>query len=312
MADFALGLAARKPAWRSPREIWEDTQLRMAELDASIPGGLPRGGEVQKCQTCHGKGFVGEGDSDDDRCTADGCRYGYVRHADVSRCPICHGAEVVGGPRGSEPCTCVGPDAVNFRRAIACGVPGTYATMTPAIWKAKFLSRGGNHLIAYETARDIAMGRPSQEPGLFLCGRAGLGKTTLAAALVVGAFAQGRRPVWISWSNFMDRLVEAQSRTDTSARDELSRVQGADMLIIDDFAVDELYSSFRSRTIHGILDVRRNRPTIITTNQDIGKIAENYGEPVASRIVDSCRLVQLEGPDQRILDAAQRRQATRR
>lgn len=313
MADLSFPLTGERPAWRSPREIVEDVRRRIEDMALAYAGSgrEPKtSGDFTRCQVCRGLGYTGTGDSDSDRCTAFGCRYGYIRHEDVRACPICRGDEVISNGRESVRCSCVGEGRINFQRALDCGVPGHYANMVPETWKGMFFPRGGQHVVAYEAARDIALDIPRSEPGLFLSGAPGLGKTTLAAALVVSAFSHGKRPVWIGWPNFCDRLAEAASGDEgRSGRAEISRASRAQILVIDDLGSDELYTPFRIRSLHGILDARRGLPTVITSMQRLDQIADNYGEHIASRIADSCRLIRLEGADQRIINAKARADA---
>lgn len=74
-----------------------------------------------------------------------------------------------------------------------------------------------------------------------------------------------------------------------------------DILFLDDF--DKVYPTDWSRErLWLILDARmvKGVPTCITSNLSIDGIDAKYGDAIASRLANNCRLIELDGEDQRV------------
>lgn len=73
------------------------------------------------------------------------------------------------------------------------------------------------------------------------------------------------------------------------------------VLFLDDF--DKVYPTDWSRErLWLILDARmvKGVPTCVTSNLSIDGIDAKYGDAIASRLANNCRLIELDGEDQRV------------
>ncbi|MBN1508747.1 MAG: hypothetical protein JW955_18000 [Sedimentisphaerales bacterium] len=64
---------------------------------------------------------------------------------------------------------------------------------------------------------------------------------------------------------------------------------------------DKQESDFSLRTFLVLLDQRLEacRPTFITTNKPLEQLGESFDDRTASRLIQACRIVKLEGRDRR-------------
>ena len=160
---------------------------------------------------------------------------------------------------------------------------------------------------------------PDTAYGLLFMGRAGVGKTHLAVA-VLKHLIEKKGIVGLLY-DFRELLKEIQSSynpvSQTSERAVLEPVLRADVLLLDDFGAEKP-SLWVQDTIGYIINARYNdrRPVLITTNfldegdgQKSGArtsamreetLADRVGGRVRSRLHEMCKVVNLEGDDYRL------------
>ena len=80
--------------------------------------------------------------------------------------------------------------------------------------------------------------------------------------------------------------------------DELSQ---PDLLYIDDLGVEPILNNVTVTYLYALLVDRMDKKTIITTNLDVMKMEERYGERILSRLLDKRKgaMMTFEGEDLR-------------
>ncbi|MDO5733926.1 MAG: ATP-binding protein [Eubacteriales bacterium] len=153
---------------------------------------------------------------------------------------------------------------------------------------------------------------------LFFYGDPGTGKTYLLAAIANALLQEGYIVSYLTADRFFQimskkRFLEQNFNPNPVEQDlnrrQLELLQSAALLIIDDLGIEnpnaanysELFQLFERRA-------RGQKPLLIGSNISPDEFRENYDERLSSRLVGSFDLIQLMGPDLRVL-AAQRRLA---
>lgn len=139
--------------------------------------------------------------------------------------------------------------------------------------------------------------------GVYFHGGVGSGKTHIIYALAGRLEGTGARcRVHNTTELIFDIRRDISRDVYTKARwDEvLAAYEG--VLVLDDigaekatdFVMDTLYLIINARYVHCL-------PTVFTSNLPIGELAEKIGDRTASRIVEMCDIVKIDGQDRRIL-----------
>jgi len=83
----------------------------------------------------------------------------------------------------------------------------------------------------------------------------------------------------------------------------LKDIRTIDILLIDDIGTANAGNK-ALETLFNILDWRGKNclATVITTNMTIQEIAQGYGEKIASRIIEMCKVIIMNGEDYRVKD----------
>jgi DNA replication protein DnaC len=134
-----------------------------------------------------------------------------------------------------------------------------------------------------------------QNPEGFLTiwGNVGNGKTHLAAAACNELLAQGRAPVLINVPELLNWIRGAYDSHGESAADRVSRLQTADVLVLDDFGVqyEKVQSkhglSWAGEQMYLIVDhrYRLGLPTMITTNVDPDRIERRLRSRLSEYVI---------------------------
>ncbi len=166
-------------------------------------------------------------------------------------------------------------------------------------WKLPLLYRDASLRDFSDSVRKTAnewMDKPGF--GLFLNGSTGVGKTRLAAALMIELTERHPWSQFVSASDMFRRVRECfhGKRSESDVLDELVRPS---LLILDDIGAGGL-SAFETRFLIDVLDKRlgEKRVTIATSNLKLQAISERMDDRIASRLSALTELG-LTGPDRR-------------
>ena len=143
---------------------------------------------------------------------------------------------------------------------------------------------------------------------IYLCGEAGRGKT-FAMATVYRHWPVNPA-VWIDVQPWLRRLMSARvqgtvsyqtacgQRAEVTESQMLDQVQSARLLCVDDCGV-RTDSEAQQSSLLELLNMRGNRPTIITGNHDPENLHKIFDSRIASRLLAG-RALCLQGPDKRL------------
>jgi len=146
-----------------------------------------------------------------------------------------------------------------------------------------------------------------RDSGLLMIGLPGVGKTHLAVAMLRACIAKGGSGLFYTTSELMSLLRNTYSgQADTTESAVLRDVSEADIVVFDDLG-RERASEWRDEMLHLIVNSRysNRRPTIFTTNYDVGEIDDfdslqvRVGLRVYSRLQEMCELMRLDAADYR-------------
>ncbi len=137
---------------------------------------------------------------------------------------------------------------------------------------------------------------------LLFNGGTGLGKTFLSACIAREVAEKGFSVAYESAQHLFAKLEKDRFHPDEESAREVAKLNGCDLLIIDDLGT-ELPGNFVVAALYALVNDRllAGKPTIISTNLNIGEIRQRYSPQIASRLQGSYKLLPFMGEDIRIL-----------
>lgn len=137
---------------------------------------------------------------------------------------------------------------------------------------------------------------------LLLTGAPGLGKTFLSACIARVVSEKGRSVVYDTAVHVFERFETQKFSREGDAADDVERILGCDLLILDDLGT-EMATAFVQSAFYQIVNTRlmQKKSTIISTNLDLLEIRRRYLQQVASRIEGEYRMLPFFGDDIRRL-----------
>lgn len=139
----------------------------------------------------------------------------------------------------------------------------------------------------------------SEDAGnVLISGGTGLGKTHLALAMGRAVGEQGYSVCYETAIGLFSKLEKARFAPTQENRQEAQRLEGCDLLIIDDLGT-ELPGQFVTAALYGILNQRlmEKKSMIITTNLTVDEVNKRYSPQIASRLYGDFRLLTFLGSD---------------
>lgn len=124
----------------------------------------------------------------------------------------------------------------------------------------------------------------SHSPNLLFRGNAGLGKTHLTMAIVLGVIEKGYLPVYGSAENLF-AAVETE-KFSGEGRGNYETMLNCDLLVIDDLGA-EMATAFTKSVLYNLINTRllTKKPTIINTNLSMKEIESRYSARISSRLM---------------------------
>ena len=143
--------------------------------------------------------------------------------------------------------------------------------------------------------------------GIYIYGPVGTGKTHILWALRKkrAEIAEDKKTenVMRSWFyNTTELLHKIRSDFNNKTEDTLTDLLEYDgILFLDDIGAEKI-TDWVQETFYMIINKRYEQmlPTIFTSNLPIADLAERIGDRTASRIVEMCEIIKLDGKDRRL------------
>ena len=146
-----------------------------------------------------------------------------------------------------------------------------------------------------------------QYKNLMFIGTVGCGKTFLTNCIAKQLIDTYHSVIYFSAPNLFDVLAEAtfgnkNGEEKGAANRTLSDLYHCDLVIVDDLGT-ELTNSFVCSSLFSLLNERhmREKSTLISTNLDMGELADRYSHRTASRFISNFDICVMSGPDIRTL-----------
>ena len=138
----------------------------------------------------------------------------------------------------------------------------------------------------------------AKKQNVLICGSTGLGKSYLSSALGHQACQQGYKVFYRNSIKLFDDLKIAKA--DGSYNKELKKIEGQDLLIIDDFGLKPFDSVQRLILLELLEDRHGEGSTLITSQLPVNKWYDVIGDPtiadaILDRLVHSSHRIDLDG-----------------
>jgi DNA replication protein DnaC len=138
---------------------------------------------------------------------------------------------------------------------------------------------------------------------LVMAGNAGVGKTHLAAAMVLERIKDGKESIFL---NIPEWLQELRGEIDGTGGKAFDTVKGAPFLVLDDLGA-ERGSQWVGERIYMLVNYRysHNLQTVVTTNRsrpsELAEALGEQGQRVVSRLAQMGTWVHVDGKDFRLM-----------
>ena len=154
---------------------------------------------------------------------------------------------------------------------------------------------------AYTTCQDFVKNFKITFSNILFYGDTGTGKTFLSNCIAKELLDKGYSVIYFTAFQLFDILSKGIFDKDNKAIDAHQNIFDCDLLIIDDLGT-ELVNSFTTSQLFLCLNERilRKKATIISTNLNLGQIADIYSERVLSRIAGHYNIIKMFGDDIRM------------
>ena len=149
--------------------------------------------------------------------------------------------------------------------------------------------------VASLLASICASGNPLPRFPIYVSGDVGTGKTGLAAVM----YRIASRPIWRRADSFL--LDLSMGRSDDTYRSELRKAADASLLVLDDLGIRKP-SEGMFHLLFDVLELRKTKPTIITSNKTIDELSDHYTDGRIYSRLAAGTVMQMTGKDRRVSD----------
>lgn len=150
-------------------------------------------------------------------------------------------------------------------------------------------------------------GTAKHRRGLYIHGPVGSGKTHLLYALGLGAEEKLklRDVLFYNTTELMQSVRDDFGRAPADKERLLERIlESKGLLLLDDIGAERL-TDWTLEQFYLLINKRyENRlPILFSSNLSVQELAEQLGDRIVSRIIETCDIVNLEGADRRLAKA---------
>lgn len=172
-----------------------------------------------------------------------------------------------------------------------CNLGRRFASRTFSSFKVD-----GNEAAFYKSMSYVEHFEETEGRGLIFIGRAGTGKTHLAAAIINYLIYEKSIPAMFVTAIELFGLL----RDFDNQGERLKRIKTVPLLVIDDLGKEKI-TDWNREKLFEIINARYEDylPVIITTNDTTTELERNVGEAIYSRLCEMCNLVVMSGRDYR-------------
>lgn len=154
------------------------------------------------------------------------------------------------------------------------------------------------HKSMLKTAKEFIV----NDCGLVICGSVGIGKTHLAISVLRELLFADNNVKLVSVPELFLQIRESfKNRTETE-NDIVDRYSSFDWLILDDFGAEKS-SDYTIEIMYVLIDKRyknNKHKMFVTSNLSLQKLAEQTSDRIVSRLVEMCRIMEIDLPDYRL------------
>ena len=135
-----------------------------------------------------------------------------------------------------------------------------------------------------------------------MSGAPGLGKTFLSACIAGSVSQQGFSVSYESAAHLFSKLERERFSPSEENKQAAEAIRNADLLILDDLGT-EMPGQFVTAALYTLVNDRlmEGKPMIISTNLNIGEVAQRYNPQIASRLQGSFTRLTFVGEDIRLI-----------
>lgn len=154
-----------------------------------------------------------------------------------------------------------------------------------------------------ETALDAcaAIANGSSKKGVIISGPHGIGKTHLAAAVVIYMANHGNQ---VSFKNIVDLVDEVKDSFKTGTEAVINRILDASVIVLDDLGAEHVSkdNNWIDSLLYKIVNhaYEGNKTLVITTNLDEFDFAKRYNPRIVSRLHEMCDWIAFSERDARM------------
>jgi DNA replication protein DnaC len=178
-------------------------------------------------------------------------------------------------------------------------------TYLPQEWNPKIPPRFEKAVYEHvpENIRQLFETMKTTRKGIYIHGKVGTGKTHIAYALyrnaVQKAHAYGR--FWNTTELLRDIRLDFDRGAYDKHRTEEELMKYDGILFLDDIGAEK-NSDWATETFYMVINKRYNDqlPMVFTSNLSIKDLSAHLDDRTASRIVETCDIIELKGEDRRL------------